>query len=274
VLPPDVLRDRLARQRWTAHNLQLTPDVVTLPGQPDFLTTNAHLLAIQRFLRALFRGPIASVRIADLGCLEGGFSLALAQLGAEVVGVEARADNFEKCRLVQEHFDLPHLRFVHGDVKDFDRGRYGEFDVVLALGILYHLDDPVAWLRQVSGATRAVLYVETHFAPSASAGLEGLDPRLRELGRCERRQSADREYEGRWFLEYRTIAERDAMPWASYSNPRSFWLTRRSLFLALGWAGFDIVLEQQEHLAVRYDFFQTTYPRLTCVALKSQALAG
>ena len=99
--------------------------------------------------------------MADLGCLEGGFSLAFAQLGAEVVAIEARAENFEKCRLVQEHFGLPNLRFVQGDVKDFDRARYGDFDVVLALGILYHLDDPVAWLRQVAGATRAVLYVET-----------------------------------------------------------------------------------------------------------------
>jgi SAM-dependent methyltransferase len=272
VLPPDLLRKRLALQRWTAHNLRLTPDIATLPDQPDFLTTNVYLLAIQRFLGALFRGQLTGLRVADLGCLEGGFALAFAQLGAEVVAIEARAENFEKCLLVQEHFGLPNLRFVQGDVKDFDRERYGEFDVVLALGILYHLDDPVAWLRQIAGATRAVLYVETHFAPAAEAGLAGIDPRLRELGPCERRSFEGWDYDGRQFLEYRTVAERDAMPWASYSNPSSFWLTRQSLFLALRRAGFDVVLEQHEHLAHRYEFFQTTYPRLLCVALKTTAL--
>jgi hypothetical protein len=38
-----------------------------------------------------------------LGCLEGGYSVELARLGfREVVGIEVRKANFDKCRFVKE----------------------------------------------------------------------------------------------------------------------------------------------------------------------------
>jgi hypothetical protein len=278
-LDPAEIRARLAGQRWTAHNVRLTPDITTIEGAPDFEATNLHWLAIARFLKALYRGRLAGLRAADLGCNEGGFALALAREGVEVVGVEAREENLAKCRLLADHFALPNLRFVQGDVKEFARETQGTFDVVLALGILYHLDDPVAWLGRMAEATRAVVYVDTHFAPPEGADLEALDPALRgRLGPLLTRASPELarasspwEYDGRWFHEYDDEAQRDGMPWASFSNADSFWLTRRSLLRTLHQAGFDAVLEQHEHAMRWLDRFSTTFPRCMAVGLKTAA---
>jgi len=77
-LSPDEVREVLAGQRWTAHNIELAPDVWTLPGEPDFVETNLHLISMTRLLNLLF-GDVRGLRVADLGCLEGGFALAFAR---------------------------------------------------------------------------------------------------------------------------------------------------------------------------------------------------
>src|SRR2546429_3042549 len=139
------LRKRLAKQQWTSHNVQLNEEITTMPGQPDFVRTDMRLQAIQRVLRILYRDHLSTLRIADLGCLEGGFAMALSHQGATVLAIEARAKELEKAELLKEHFDLSELKLLCADVKDFTVERFGTFDVVLALGILYHLDHPVQW---------------------------------------------------------------------------------------------------------------------------------
>jgi hypothetical protein len=50
---------------------------------------------------------------------------------------------------------------VVGDVQSFDLTSLGEFDVVHCFGLLYHLDSPVAALRQLSAVCRGSLVMET-----------------------------------------------------------------------------------------------------------------
>src|SRR4051812_21927604 len=169
------LRWRLARQQWTSHNIRLSDEITTMPGQPDFMETDLRLKAILRAISLLYRDSFSGLRVADLGCLEGGFALALAQHGMKVTGIEARRKNFEKVKLLAEHFGFENLIFELDDVKNFTPERYGSFDVTLALGILYHLDNPVAWLRQVAGATRGLLIIDSHYAPSDDANLTQID---------------------------------------------------------------------------------------------------
>lgn len=274
-LTEDVLRRRLAAQKWTAHNVELLPGLFTLPGTPPLASTNLHLLAILRTLDLLYPSGLHGLRVADLGCLEGGFALAFAQRGAEVVGVEVRRENVEKCLLLKEHFALPNLAFVQADVNTFDREAFGGFDVVLALGILYHLDRPVAWLDQVARATNGVLFVDTHFAPADDAAMAALDPRLSALGPLEEASFQERPFRGRWFREFETEEQRDGVPWASYANPQSFWLTKASLVGALAWpCRFNVVLEQYDHYADQYEKFATEYPRCMCVGVKPAGVAA
>jgi SAM-dependent methyltransferase len=270
-LDNEELRERLSRQQWTAHNIRLTEELETLPGTPDFLQTDQRLHAVLRSLSVFYRDDFASLRIADLGCLEGGFSLALAQLGASVLGIEARELNVTKANLLQQHFALPNLSFARADVKDFDKDRFGIFDVVLALGILYHLDNPLTWMPQIADATRAVLFVDSHFAPADDAAMAAIDPRLAQLGPIETVDHDGRSYEGRWFFEYPPETDPEPQLWASYSNHQSFWLTKESLLLGLLQAGFDLVFEQHDYSVTSYKHLSLKFPRVMCMAVKSMA---
>ncbi|MEK6282012.1 MAG: methyltransferase domain-containing protein [Acidobacteriota bacterium] len=267
------LRERLAKQKWTSHNVRLSDEVTTMPGEPDFVQTDMRLHAIQRVLRLLYRDRLSTLRIADLGCLEGGFAMAFSREGATVLGIEARAADLEKAALLKEHFGLSGMELLCADVKDLTVERFGTFDVVLALGILYHIDEPVQWLRQLAGATRGVLIIDSHFAPADEASFKQIDHRFATmLGGLEKTEVGGWNYEGRWYTEYDDNADREKQLWASYSNPKSFWLTKESLLLALMRSGFDLVFEQHDYSAHFYNYFTTTYPRVMFVAIKSAGL--
>jgi hypothetical protein len=268
-LSDDDLRQRLATQKWTSHNVRLSDEISTMPGQPDFVGTDMRLHAIQRVLRMLYHNDLSGRRIADLGCLEGGFAMALSREGALLLGIEARSKNLEKAALLKEHFELSGMELLCADVKDFTVERFGTFDAVLALGILYHLDEPVQWLRQIAAATKDVLIVDSHFAPADQTSLTQMDNRLAALGALEKTEVGGWNYEGRWFSEYTEKEDREEQVWASYSNRKSFWLTKESLLLALMHSGFDLVFEQHDYSASFYQYFTTTYPRGMFVSIKN-----
>lgn len=272
-LSDDDLRARLAGQTWTSHNVRLSPAVTTIPGQPDFFETDLRLQAIERVLEMLYGNLFSYLRIADLGCLEGGFAAALARRGARVVGLEARQQNIEKAELLKEHFGLDGMQLALADVKDFTLASFGTFDVVLALGILYHLDEPVTWLRQLAEATTRVLIVDTHFAPLAVEAGSAVDSRL-NLGEIVPHDAPGGPYEGRWLSEFEETAPPEDFLWASYSNSRSFWLTKESLLRAITQAGFDLVFEQHDYLVPFHRHFTTEFFRTMIVAVKRQARAG
>jgi hypothetical protein len=270
---PEELRRRLAMHTWTSHNIRLGADLTTLPGAPDFIETDSRLASILRTLSLLYHRRLAGLRAADLGCLEGGFALALAQHGMEVLGVEARQTNLEKALLLKEYFALPNLTFVRDDIKRFTRERYGTFDVVLALGILYHLDAPVSWLRQLSELTRGVLVIESHYAPADEPAFAALHPQFRQrLGPLETLEEDDEVYEGRWFLEYDEDADedRERHVWSSYSNRRSFWLTKESLLRAALRGECDALWEQHDYSAASYRLHNLASARGLFFAIRSR----
>jgi len=271
-LSDEELKRRLKKQNWTAHNVRLSPEVTTRPGEADFIETDLRLRAILRALSFIYRGHLAGLRLMDLGSLEGGFALAMAQYGMDVTAIEARWKNLDKCLLLQEHFGLANLKFLQDDVKNFRIQKFGAFDVVLALGIFYHLDQPLAWLRHVAEATRCLLIVDSHYAPSDEASLKQIDPRL-ALSPLEEMRDGEEVYEGRWFFEYDDKSNREDQLWASYSNYSSFWLTKESLLRALVRAGFDLVLEQHDYSADSYKHLTITFPRTMVLAIKSSGLS-
>lgn len=101
-------------------------------------------------------------RVLELGALEGGHSLMLSRLGArEVISVEGRLENFVKCCCIKDLFELHNVHFVLGDVNDVTLEGYGTFDIIVAIGILYHLSDPARVLRNLSRMTTR-LFIWTH----------------------------------------------------------------------------------------------------------------
>jgi tRNA (mo5U34)-methyltransferase len=115
-------------------------------------------------------GPGATV--LDLGCNEGWFAQLALEWGAErAVGLDVRELNIRRARLVRDHngIDPQRLQLDQADVTAIDPARYGQFDVVLVLGLIYHLENPIGALRIARALTRGTVVVETqltaHDAP-------------------------------------------------------------------------------------------------------------
>lgn len=80
-----------------------------------------------------------SVRVLDLGCAQGFFSLSLAAEGCTVVGVDYLQQNVDVCRALAAESGVG-VTFLHGKIEDLvcelDTGQY---DLVLGLSVFHHL---------------------------------------------------------------------------------------------------------------------------------------
>ncbi len=215
---------------WTAHNIWLGGDVYTI-GK-GVAGDEIKLRRILRSVADIAGRPLDALRILDLACLEGLYAVEFARHGAQVVGIEGRLPNIEKARFAGDVLGLPNLEFIQDDVRKLDRAKYGEFDVVLCLGILYHLDVPdvFSFLARMAEVCRGFVVVDTHIAATAERS-------------CVYEGHA---YRGRTFAEHdpaSTPDDRAADLWSSLDNVVSFWPTRTSLLNALARAGFTSVYE-------------------------------
>jgi SAM-dependent methyltransferase len=97
--------------------------------------------------------------VLDVACNEGWFGLELAKRGAtDVLGIDSRPRNIEKAELARDRVGLHACRFAVGDVTEM---ALPPADVVLLLGIVYHVEDPIRLIRRAAAAARRVLFVET-----------------------------------------------------------------------------------------------------------------
>lgn len=84
--------------------------------------------------------PLKGVRIADIGCGGGLLAEALCQLGAEVTGIDAGAQNIA---IATAHAKQQKLKIDYRNTTAEDVAASGEvFDAVTALEIIEHVDDP------------------------------------------------------------------------------------------------------------------------------------
>jgi SAM-dependent methyltransferase len=204
---------------FTAHNVILPDGSETLPGVTPVAETGICRSALRTLAMGFPDGP-EGVKVADLGCLEGGYAAEFARAGYDVTGVEVRAENIACCREVAAALKLPGLRFAQADVRDWVTSTE-PVDAVFCSGLLYHLEAPAAFLTELGRVTRRLVILQTHFADSPNEEHEG--------------------YRGRWYGE-------GEGRWASWGNPQSFWLAKPDLLAAVSAAGFSVVLEQHDYL--------------------------
>jgi SAM-dependent methyltransferase len=100
--------------------------------------------------------PLSGARLLDVGCGVGNFVDFYRSQGCEVVALDGRAENIAELRC--RH---PDIRAVRGDIESFDLRKLGRFDVVHCLGLLYHLENPLAALRNIYRICDRVLVLET-----------------------------------------------------------------------------------------------------------------
>ena len=176
--------------------------------------------------------PLGASRVLDLGPGDGRFSVEFALQGAEVVAIEGRLGNVEKVRFLKDALDLDRLEVVHADVRDLRRETFGSFDLVLCLGVLYHLDGAAAvgLVHQVAEMTTRAAVIDTHvgFRPSQAVTSQGRTYRGERVREFDPKAPAD---------------EQERLGYSSLGNAESLWLTRPSLLNLISDAGFTSVGE-------------------------------
>jgi 2-polyprenyl-3-methyl-5-hydroxy-6-metoxy-1,4-benzoquinol methylase len=146
---------------FTAHNIRLDDGTCTKPG-PSFIETSPWFVSARRILEIVFPGDKKHLRLADLGCLEGGYAVEFARMGFQVLGIDVRDANIAACNYVKSKTNLPNLVFVKDDA--WNIGNYGMFDVVFCCGLLYHFDRPKLFLETLSSVTTKLMVLQTHFS--------------------------------------------------------------------------------------------------------------
>lgn len=247
--------------QFTSHNVRLDDGTYTIPGSSLSMDQKPWFISSRGLLETVFPGDKSQLRVADVGCLEGGYATEFARLGFQVLGIEVRELNIAACNYIKSKTDLPNLEFVQDNALNI--ANHGEFDAVFCCGLFYHLENPKQYLETLSAVTRKLLILQTHFSTiSRNEQRLKLPTRVRQLTDTLLRRpepmkftlSAPTEHEGlpgRWYTEFsndRSFSQRETAKWASWDNRRSFWIQREHLLQTIKDVGFDLVMEQYDNL--------------------------
>jgi 2-polyprenyl-3-methyl-5-hydroxy-6-metoxy-1,4-benzoquinol methylase len=119
------------------------------------------------YLVAAQGGSLRGKRILDIACNSGFWSIQCALLGAEVIGFDGRPELIEQANLIRS---IVGLRNVEFRVLDFwkmsPQTLGGTFDIVLNLGILYHLNSPLEALQLTKSLSEKYILLDTTVYPS------------------------------------------------------------------------------------------------------------
>ena len=130
------------------------------------------LSMLERVVDQHFRGRLANIRCLDAGCHEGFYTVAMARKGMrEVLGLDLRAASLTKARFVADALGLTNVSYRQGNVEDFG-GELEPYELCLFLGILYHLENPMRALRNISRVTREVCVIETQVVDEVEGSAE------------------------------------------------------------------------------------------------------
>lgn len=108
-----------------------------------------------------------NLSVLDLGCFEGQMAIEFARQDAKrVVGIDCREQNVAKANFVKEALDLKNFEVFVDDVRNLSADKYGTFDVVLCLGLLYHLPpaDTIKFTKQLFEIASYLAVIDTHIS--------------------------------------------------------------------------------------------------------------
>lgn len=216
---------------FTAQNMRLANGVYTIDSRVNYDHFKLHrikqVLADLGYLRP-------GLRALDIASLKGMFSIELALEGLSVVSVEGREQNIQRGIFCARALGANSIEFRKDDVNNIRVSEYGEFDVVLCMGILYHIaiDRYADFLRHVAGCCRGVLVIDSFIAlhDDQEVLADGFT------------------YPGTTWQEFAPGAsaeEQEKTSHASLGNDASFAMTKEALLAFLARQGFSTIMEVQ-----------------------------
>ncbi len=109
-------------------------------------------------------GSLKGKRVLDMGCNAGFWSLAAIQTGADyVLGIDGRQMHIDQARFVFEVYGIhpDRYQFITEDLNKLKFRDLGEFDVVLCLGLLYHVNRHYEMFANIAECNTEYLIIDT-----------------------------------------------------------------------------------------------------------------
>jgi tRNA (mo5U34)-methyltransferase len=124
---------------------------------------NSPWQTIQKLLPPDLRGKT----VLDVGCNAGFYSFEAKRRGAKrVLGVDGQRQHVRQGLFVRKVLGLD-VEFRRLNVYELSPRWVGQFDITLALGLLYHLKHPILALENLYRVTKELLVIETAIMPAA-----------------------------------------------------------------------------------------------------------
>jgi tRNA (mo5U34)-methyltransferase len=120
-------------------------------------------------------GSLAGKRVLDLACNAGFWSLSAADAGCDyVLGIDGRQMHVDQANFVFEVKEVEKDRydFVAGDIFETDLRQFGTFDVVLCLGLMYHISKHMELMEKISEVNDDLLVIDTTLSMARGSFLE------------------------------------------------------------------------------------------------------
>jgi hypothetical protein len=216
------------------------------PPCADVHAGNALTFEDQRLVWALEElGNVRGMRVLELGPLEGGHSYMLDRAGvSQVLAIEGNSGAYLRCLVSKELLGMPAVRFVCGDFIEYLRGVPEQFDLCVASGVLYHMQQPVELVARIAEVAPRVL-IWTHYYDEAilrrtrPTVVASADPKPAEYAGFKHR-----------VFRYEYGAALTFSGFCGGNQPFAHWLTRDDIVAALRHFGFSTIVigpEQPEH---------------------------
>ena len=147
---------------------RLPHEVITSPTATTSLLTREGLIRrrFERRLRLLqIPEDLTGWSVLDIGAWHGFFSFECERRGADrVLAMDRFAwDKYGMDEFLEAKDRLgSHVEHRHLDVHQLDPDEIGQFDLVLLLGVFYHLRNPLQALERIRLVTKRLLICETH----------------------------------------------------------------------------------------------------------------
>jgi len=140
------------------HRITISSGIET-PGSHD---SNQELALLDQLGLPL---DCSGLRVLDIGCCDGFFSFEMERRGADVLAIDFTAPGIRGFSIAAELLNS-NVEHRIANVYDLNPAEFGTFDMVLFLGVLNHLRNPLLALDKVRSVTKSegLLFVETQLA--------------------------------------------------------------------------------------------------------------
>lgn len=112
----------------------------------------------------LLGGTLTGKRILDLGCNAGFWSLQAIENGCDfVLGIDGRQMHIDQANFVfnVNQVEKSRYEFIRGNVFEINFKKFGSFDIVFFLGLMYHINKPIALMEKISDINTDILIIDT-----------------------------------------------------------------------------------------------------------------